>query len=505
MDWIKSSITSAAASSMESAASLLEGREESNFFLEGVFAPVHGDVPFTEAAVEKGEIPQDLEGVFLRIGPNPYFSPRNGKYHVFDGDGAIHAVQIKNGKAAYARHQVDTIKLQQEKAQGRPVFPNIGDMKGLSGLLRLAAFAMRIKNGEYIPGSTANTALVIHANKLLALNEADKPYEISVTDTNIRTMGIMDEFKGHAFSAHPKVDPETQFMYSFAYDVSKKPYLTVYVFDDTGKQIRTIPFSKTFTHPQMIHDCAVTKDYMLLLDLNVCFKAEIMVTDGTMPFFFDTEKQARIGILPKNATHESDAIWIPLDVPQMIFHTVNAWQESDQVIKLVASRMDRFNISLDDLVSSDDKDRQRLVEYTLDLGKKTAKCMNLSGWSDPRSVDFGFVRRDRIGTFTPFGFASAFDVGKPLCTTGIVKADLRNCRIVSKIELDGYAGEAVFVPRASATEEDDGYLVAMLRDPNRSTLNIYDAKTMSNEPIAVISLPQVVPMGFHSNWMPSKL
>jgi carotenoid cleavage dioxygenase len=59
-----------------------------NPFLGGLFAPVSREITADELSVI-GEIPKDLEGVYLRNGPNPTLEPR-GRYHWFDGDALLH-------------------------------------------------------------------------------------------------------------------------------------------------------------------------------------------------------------------------------------------------------------------------------------------------------------------------------------------------------------------------------------------------------------------------------
>ena len=43
----------------------------------------------------------------------------------FDGDGMLHGVRIKGGKAAFCNRYVQTSKLQQEQAAGRSVFVKV--------------------------------------------------------------------------------------------------------------------------------------------------------------------------------------------------------------------------------------------------------------------------------------------------------------------------------------------------------------------------------------------
>ena len=70
-----------------------------NPFLRGIFAPVSTEITTDDLKVI-GEIPMDLDGAYLRNGPNPIFQPR-GRYHWFDGDGMVHAIEFHNGKATY--------------------------------------------------------------------------------------------------------------------------------------------------------------------------------------------------------------------------------------------------------------------------------------------------------------------------------------------------------------------------------------------------------------------
>ena len=56
-----------------------------------------------------------------------------------------------------------------------------------------------------------------------------------------------------------------------------------------------------------------------------------------------------------------------------------------------------------------------------------------------------------------------------------------------------------------ATDEDDGWLVTFIYDRAKkaSEFVVFDARTMSDEPVAVVALPQRVPYGFHGTWVPA--
>ena len=78
-----------------------------NYALRGNFAPIDKELQYEiePSMIKEGAIPNDLNGVFLRNGPNPLIIPPHNRHHWFDGDGHIHGFRIKNGKAFYCNRQ----------------------------------------------------------------------------------------------------------------------------------------------------------------------------------------------------------------------------------------------------------------------------------------------------------------------------------------------------------------------------------------------------------------
>ena len=65
----------------------------SNPYLEGGFAPVSQEVTATDLPVT-GRIPEELEGRYLRNGPNPVEPVDPATYHWFTGTGMVHGVRL---------------------------------------------------------------------------------------------------------------------------------------------------------------------------------------------------------------------------------------------------------------------------------------------------------------------------------------------------------------------------------------------------------------------------
>jgi carotenoid cleavage dioxygenase-like enzyme len=150
-------------------------------WLSGNFAPVVDETPPAPDLPVRGHLPECLNGEFVRVGPNPKFVPVAG-YHWFDGDGMIHAMRIKDGKATYVSRYVKTARLKQEEYFGGAKFMKIGDLKGFFGLfmVQMQQLRKKFKVLDFTYGfGTANTALIYHHGKLMALSEADRPCKFS--------------------------------------------------------------------------------------------------------------------------------------------------------------------------------------------------------------------------------------------------------------------------------------------------------------------------------------
>jgi carotenoid cleavage dioxygenase len=75
-------------------------------YMTGAWTPNFDEIDAPDLEVI-GEIPRELDGVYLRNTENPVHAPI-GLYHPFDGDGMIHAISFRDGKAGYCNRFVRT-------------------------------------------------------------------------------------------------------------------------------------------------------------------------------------------------------------------------------------------------------------------------------------------------------------------------------------------------------------------------------------------------------------
>jgi carotenoid cleavage dioxygenase-like enzyme len=75
-----------------------------NWFRQGLFAPVTEEVTAFDLPVT-GRIPSELNGRYLRNGPNFMRGIDDSKHHWFLGSGMVHGVRLRDGWAEWYRNR----------------------------------------------------------------------------------------------------------------------------------------------------------------------------------------------------------------------------------------------------------------------------------------------------------------------------------------------------------------------------------------------------------------
>jgi carotenoid cleavage dioxygenase-like enzyme len=428
------------------------------FFQRGNYAPVTDELTEFDLPVE-GAIPAELNGWYLRNGPNP----RQATAHWFTGDGMIHGIRLEGGRAAWYRNRwVRTDSFEND-------FP----LYNADGTRNLRS-------------SIANTHVVNHAGKTLALVESSLPYEIS---NDLETLGAYD-FGGKlvaSMTAHPKICPTTGELHFFGYGSIFEPYVTYHRADGNGELTINRPLDvKAHT---MMHDFALTAEHVIFMDLPIVFNLDVAIKgEGDMPYRWSDEYGARFGVMRRDDPF-GPVRWFVID-PCYVFHIANAYDDGQKIVLQAV----RYPELWRDSGASDEA--AVLWSWTIDLATGKVSERQL----DDRSVEFPRID-DRL-TGLPARYAVSVGTNK------LVRYDLTTGSAVEHrfgtAESPGGPGETVFVPSTSGpADESIGWYIGYVYNPARdgSDLVIIDASDFAAQPVARIKLPHRVPYGFHGNWI----
>ena len=443
--------------------------ERSNPFLEGNLAPVTEEVTVFNLDVT-GTLPPELDGRYLRNGPNPIGDVNRAKYHWFTGHGMVHGLRIRGGQAEWYRNRW---------VRNNEVATLLGESQPLSD--------WPADHQQF----AANTNVIGHNGQTFAIVEAGAPpVELSYDLETVRVSNLGGSLP-HAYSAHPKRDPLTGELHVMTYFWGWGNQVQYLVVGTDGRVRRHVDIP-TAGGP-MIHDIAFTQKYILVFDLPTVFNIDAAMSGASLPYHWDHNYQARIGLLPREGNGE-DVKWIDID-PCYIFHPMNAYDDGDEVV-LDAARHEKM---FDRERRGPSEGPPTLDRWRLNTVTGSHTCERI----DDRPQEFPRINESLIGLRNQYGYCAG--IGQNFAQDTLIKVDLDSRRVEARTDTARYGyGEPVFIPRDGAKTEDDGYVMALRLDTQTQTsdLAVFDAQAITEDPIAVVHVPVRIPNGFHGNWIP---
>ena len=446
-------------------------------YLSGAFAPTQSELDVTQVEVVSGSLPRDLAGTYYRNGPNPRFTPLGSYTFPLDGDGMIHALRFEGGRAAYANRYVRTPSIAAEERAGRALWGGV-----MTPLMPTPAEAPEM-NGQYKDLPDIN--VVRHAGRLLALAEGARPFEMA---PDLRTVGPY-YFGGQlqqGICAHPKIDPLTGEMIAFRY-AFEKPFLTWSVVDREGNVTRAdAPID--VDAPYMIHDCAITRSYLVLFVCPAVFDLTSAEVLRWVP-----ERGTRIALVPRDGSAvtwiETDAFWV--------WHFANAFEEVDAsgATTVVVDYPVWSALAVGSATATG-----RLARARIDPAKRWISVDTI----DERMAEFPRIDDRRAGTPHRYFYCAGKneDLGRGAFNR-IRRYDARSGRCVEFAPAEGRVGEPVFAPSSNDPDEAAGYVMTYLYNGDTTDAVLLRAGDMGGDPACVLRMPQRVPMGLHGCWVPS--
>jgi carotenoid cleavage dioxygenase-like enzyme len=439
-------------------------------FLDGNFAPVAEEITAFDLPVE-GELPAELNGRYLRNGPNPFAEPDPGSYHWFTGAGMVHGIRLKDGRAEWYRNRYVGSR-QLSEFRGKPDIPGPNWNDSPSG---------------------PNTNVGGFAGTTWALVEAGScPVELTYELETAARNDFFGTLPG-AFTAHPKVDPQTNEMHGMAYAWPQwMDHVQYVVVAPDGRVRRTVDVP--LPGMTMMHDFSLTQRYAVIYDQPVTVDFT-MIGTASLPMRWNPDYGNRLGLLPREGDAD-DIVWI--DAPLgYCFHPMNAYDGADGSVIVdlcVYERM--FDTQPRDPFGDSMASLQR---WTVNPASRTISVDVIDATANE------FPRHRGSLSTLPYRYGYCASPSADM-TTGwpTLKHDLETGeRSLFDHGPGRAAGEPVFVAREGSAAEDDGYLITYVHDLAQGSAEfvVMDAQDFERGYVARVALPQRVPFGFHGNWV----
>jgi carotenoid cleavage dioxygenase len=474
-----------------------------NPYLHGPYTPVVSEITAVDLEVAHGEIPRDLYGAYMRNGPNPVFAPK-GLYHWFDGDGMVHAVYFRDGKASYIRRWVRTKALRDELARGGVKLSGIMGPFDLSG----AADGERARNIDYCK-DTGNTTLTLHNGRVMA-----QWYNAGATwaldPLTLDTLGeeTFDGAVEQTMNAHAKTDSRTGEFIDYDYGDFRN-HLTYYVVGADGKLKHKTRVD--LPGPRLPHDTTITQRYTILHDFPLFHDVNMLRRTGHRVVQFHRDLPSRFGVIPRYGTQDQ-VKWFEFE-PGYVLHMVNAWEDGDWITMDGCFQPDPTirrdpaeGILASMLAYLRYKGHLRRWRMNVKTGEKSEQQL------DDLNVEFCLPDAELYGVKSRYSYHQRIPTDfQTLAFDGLVKYDHeKQTREVYEYPKGWYPSEAPFAKSTTSpsggADEDRGYVITLATHATDYTAEawIFDAQRITAGPIARVKMPGRVPGGFHAAWMPGR-
>jgi carotenoid cleavage dioxygenase-like enzyme len=468
----------------------------------GFFAPTRFEADVVDCEVE-GSIPNALDGTFYRVGGDWMYPPKFHDDSPFAADGYASMFRFRHGSVNFRGRYIRTPRYLANAEAKRQLF----------GYYRNPFTDDPSVQG--VSGTVANTNIVHHAGRLLALKEDAQPYELD-PDT-LETRGAFDFGGGYAaptFTAHPKVDAVTGEMVTYGYEAEglASNAIWIYTIDRDGK----VTSERRIRAPylSMVHDIAISEKHILIPIVPMTTSMERLQA-GKVHWGWDATLPSYIGVLPRNGD-AADVRWFKGPTQAMV-HTFAAMDRGDRLV-MHAPVSDGnpfpFFPAVDGSPFDGAKARTVVRSYTFDLNSAddswVEEPMFIEAPGALSRIDDRYMGQDyRYGLMGFADGAQPFDDGsgtmRGRVTNSIGRYDFATGRLESFFAGSSHAlQEVCFVPRSPAAPEADGWVMAVASDfkEMRSELVIADTASLADGPVARVKLPFRLSSQIHGNWVP---
>ncbi len=460
--------------------------------LEAAFAAPPREGSYAVREIE-GRLPDFLRGTCYLTGPARFARGGFSYRHWLDGDGMVCALRFESGRVTFTNRFVQSTKLRDEEAAGRPLYRAFGTAFPGDRLVRGVALA-----------SPVNVSVYPWGDALLAFGEQGLPWELDP-----RTLATRGEFTfGGAlgplapFAAHPHIDPGSGELYNFGVSfAAAEPRLNLYRFDPSGRLVyrRRLPLE----HPSSLHDFGLSQRHAAFYVAPYLLDVEAFLRRGkSLMESLSWRPQEGSRLLVAARASGEEVASVPIG-DRYCLHLVNCFEEGERltvdVLELEEPVYDEYE-PVPDLFR--DVSACEPVRFVVDLSRGDLVERRALPWGP--SADFPAIdtRRStaRYEHFWMLSISATGLAGRKFFDQ-LVHADWSRSAITDIWQAPRglyLAGEPVFAPDPGSDTAGAVVVPAFAAAARQSSFLVFDALDVGAGPVATLHLESPIHLAFHA-------
>jgi carotenoid cleavage dioxygenase-like enzyme len=451
----------------------------------------------TQLPIISGTIPPTIRGSLYRNGPARLERGGVRMGHWFDGDGAILAVHFNHTGATATYKYVQTAGYQAESTANQLLYSNYG--MTAPGKFWEKPFKP-VKNA-------ANTSVLALPDKLLALWEGGKPHSLDLN--TLETIGeddLQGLTPGKPYSAHYKRDPNTGEIFNFGITPGRNATLNLYKSNATGKIIKQA--AHKINGVPLVHDFVLAGQYLLFFISPVRLSLALALL-GLKSFgeamTWQPQKGTQIIVINRETLEivsrtEAEA-WYQ-------WHFANGYVDGSGIVFVDIARYEDFqtNQYLAEVATGVTHTAAKSHLSRVQLNPEIGKVISIEKILDYQ-CEFPTVPPEDVGKASRYTYLSTMQPGTNIggeLLNAIARYDHRtNSLTIAEVGDHRYPSEPIYVPDAEDIWR--GWVITVVYDGNNDTSEvwIYNSDGLNDEPVCKLTLPSVIPPGFHGTWKPA--
>jgi carotenoid cleavage dioxygenase-like enzyme len=441
----------------------------------------------------QGELPMWLRGKLVRNGPALYEAGKQQLRHWFDGFGMLHGFTIEEGNVFYQSKFINSPEYVEDQKEGAVKTVTWGTPADPCRSIFRRFFA----NFKATPTNTPVSVIKIGqryftTSDIASLNE----FDLKTLDT----LSTRTADKGSVMAAHPAFGSsgEVWNMLSHLGPMVKNEIVSL-------EHPESPAIQEAFTRPKLFyyHSFANTDRYFIVIEQPLYLSFWKLMGSGPANrsfydcYYWDEQATNKFHIYDRQS---GEMETIDSDLSFFFFHTINTYQENQQLIIDLSAYdssaiIDDFYLSKLSTTGIPDHHRASICRITIDLKTKGISMDDFSSNIELPVINHRFGGRPYRYAYGVYSLEES-----PRLADAIIKYDYKSHTQSICHDSSFIPGEPVFVENPEAENEDDGVLLVVCHDLEKEVACLVVLDAASLEVIASAHAPAHIPMPLHGQF-----